>query len=251
MSEGSTDLRGFVGARKSGLRRGQFVAEVAANLPLCLDHFKLTLHVTAFPPTQPGQFIQIACRDWGSDFTASNELEYTPTQPPHFGGQELCQPLAFLRRPFSLAGRKDIDGRSELEIIHRVVGVGTDWLSHLCPGDSVYILGPLGNSFELPPENGTAILVGGGVGIPPMLYLAEALAGRKAIAFCGALNRDLLPLRILSNTPAPTADSIEPLHNIDEFALHGIGAVISTDDGSYGFRGFVTQALEGYLDRHR
>jgi dihydroorotate dehydrogenase electron transfer subunit len=71
----------------------------------------------------------------------------------------------------------------ELDIIHRVVGIGTDWLSHLTPGDTVNILGPLGNRFELPPPDRTAILVGGGVGIPPMLYLAEYLKDRNAVAF--------------------------------------------------------------------
>ena len=85
-----------------------------------------------------------------------------------------------LRRPFSLAGRRDRAGLSEIDIIHRVVGIGTDWLSHLKVGDEVGVLGPLGNTFELPKGDGEAILVGGGVGIPPMLYLAEKLAGRRA-----------------------------------------------------------------------
>jgi hypothetical protein len=70
------------------------------------------------------------------------------------------------------------------------------------------------------------------------------------VAFCGALRRDLLPLTIGGDAPTPGADSAEPLMNIAEFATHGVGSVISTDDGSYGFRGFVTQALEAYLDKH-
>jgi dihydroorotate dehydrogenase electron transfer subunit len=83
-----------------------------------------------------------------------------------------------------------------------------------------------------------------------MLYLAAALAGRRAVAFCGALRRDLLPLTITADAPAPAADSFDPLYNIDEFARHGAAAVICTDDGSYGFRGLVTQAMERYLDRY-
>jgi dihydroorotate dehydrogenase electron transfer subunit len=93
-----------------------------------------------------------------------------------------------------------------------------------------------------------AILVGGGVGIPPMIYLAQRMAGRNAVAFAGALSRDLLPLTILPDAPLPGADSIAPIACIGEFADHGIPSTISTDDGSYGFRGYVTQALEAFLD---
>jgi dihydroorotate dehydrogenase electron transfer subunit len=136
----------------------------------------------------------------------------------------------------------------ELHLIHRVVGVGTQWLSDLKVGDQVGVLGPLGNRFELPAPDGMAILVGGGVGIPPMLYLAERLAGRRAVAFCGALSRDLLPMTLLEGGKAGREDAIEPLRNVEEFSRHGIPSIISTDDGSFGFRGFVTQALERYLD---
>jgi len=115
-------------------------------------------------------------------------------------------------------------------------------------GNGVDVLGPLGNRFRLPDVNEVPLMVGGGVGIPPMLYLAEKMPGRGGVAFCGALTRDLLPLTI-TDSASPSPDSIEPLRNIDEFARHDVAAVISTDDGSYGFRGFVTQALERYLDR--
>jgi dihydroorotate dehydrogenase electron transfer subunit len=162
-------------------------------------------------------------------------------------GPELLTPLALLRRPFSLAGRRDASDGVELDIIHRVVGVGTDWMSHLAKGDLVDILGPLGNRFELPKADQLAILVGGGVGIPPMLYLAEALRGRRAVAFSGATTRDLLPLTITG--ASSKADPVRPRMSIGEFAQYGIESVVSTDDGSFGFRGFVTQALEAFLDR--
>jgi dihydroorotate dehydrogenase electron transfer subunit len=112
------------------------------------------------------------------------------------------------------------------------------------------VLGPLGNKFQLPPADGIALMVGGGVGIPPMMYLAEKLQGKKAIAFAGALTRDLLALTITDDAPPPTANDINPLYNIAEFSRHGIPAIITTDDGSYGFRGFITQALEAYLDKY-
>jgi dihydroorotate dehydrogenase electron transfer subunit len=148
-----------------------------------------------------------------------------------------------LRRPFSLAGRRDSATAVELDLIHRVVGVGTQWLAQFQLGDSVSILGPLGNSFELPPPGGIGLLVAGGVGIPPMLYLAEKLKAR-AIAFCGATTRDLLPFT-LCDVPEPAA---EPALRVAEFTRHQVPAVVTTDDATYGFAGFVTQALERYLD---
>jgi dihydroorotate dehydrogenase electron transfer subunit len=239
-------------ARTPRLHRDQFRTEVIENVPLCREHFRLVLALAQFPPTEPGQFIQIACRDMEADYGAASktEAEWGMGQPLEVAGEELRGPLALLRRPFSLAGRRDTGNAVQLDIIHRVVGVGTDWMSRLRPGDAVDVLGPLGNRFDLPPPDSLALLVGGGVGIPPMIYLAEKLgkSRRPAVVFSGALTRDLLPLTIAPDVPAPGADSARPLMNVGEFSRHGIPAVLSTDDGSYGFRGFVTQALEKYLE---
>jgi dihydroorotate dehydrogenase electron transfer subunit len=232
--------------------RSQFDTIVLENRFLCREHYKLVLVAAgSFPKTQPGQFVQLACRDTTVDYSPERELDWREGHPLGPAGAELMAPLAYLRRPFSLAGRSDhVDG-AHLEVIHRVVGVGTDWLSRLKPGDYVDVLGPLGNTFRPPGPDEVALLVGGGVGIPPMLYLAAAIAGRKAVAFSGALTRDLLPMTITDDASPPGPTSIEPLYNIAEFARHGIPAVITTDDGSYGFRGFVTQALEQYLSSLR
>ncbi|HEY8666173.1 MAG TPA: dihydroorotate dehydrogenase electron transfer subunit [Tepidisphaeraceae bacterium] len=230
-------------------RREQFVSRVAANIPLCREHYKLVLRLDAFPQTDPGQFIQVSCRDLDLDYSPETETDWRPGVVLDLKGQELMRPLAMLRRPFSLAGRRDLpSGPVELDLIHRVVGIGTSWLSQLEVGQRLHVLGPLGNRFELPPRRVLAIMVGGGVGIPPMIYLATRLAGQGAVAFSGALTRDLLPLTIRRDVPVPSADSFEPILSVEEFACHGIPAVISTDDGSYGFRGFITQALEKYLD---
>ena len=232
-------------------RRNQFRCTVLANVPLCREHYRLVLGVPAFPATEPGQFIQVSCRaPVGDDAGELEDLEvdWSDARPARLRGEEIAGPLALLRRPFSLAGRRDVSGGGvELDIIHRVVGVGTGWLARLKAGDAVEVLGPLGNRFTLLLEGGTALLVGGGVGIPPMLYLAEKLAGRRAVAFCGALTRDLLPLTITGDAPGP--DDVEPRPTIQEFSRHGHPSVVTTDDGSYGFRGYVTQALERYLDQ--
>jgi dihydroorotate dehydrogenase electron transfer subunit len=207
----------------------------------------LVLRLPHFPATEPGQFVQVACRDLDRDYSEPVEFDWEAGIRPGEHGIELNGRLAFLRRPFSLAGRRDLTDGVELDLIHRVVGVGTDWLSNLKIGDGVFVLGPLGNRFELPKQNETAILVGGGVGIPPMIYLASKLVGKNAVVFSGALTRDLLPLTIQEDGPAPGADDATPRMNIAEFAKYGVRAVMSTDDGSYGYRGFVTQALEAYL----
>ncbi|MGN6724341.1 MAG: dihydroorotate dehydrogenase electron transfer subunit [Tepidisphaeraceae bacterium] len=232
-------------------RRGQFDATVAANQPLCREHFRLTLRVPSFPPTAPGQFVQLQCVDDTELTHEARELDWPP-----FGASssdpELEARVAVLRRPFSLAGRRDTRDGVELDVIARTVGIGTDWMSRVQVGDRVSVIGPLGNAFTLPPENGIALLVGGGVGVPPMIYLAEALAKhrRRGIVFCGAMTRDLIALTITNDALPPKPTSIDPLYNVSEFARHNIPAVITTDDGSYGYRGFVTQALEQYLDAY-
>jgi dihydroorotate dehydrogenase electron transfer subunit len=228
--------------------RGQFTSIVKANLPLCREHFRLVLLVNStdqFPPSQPGQFVQLMCRD--PDTSNKEVFDWELFLRSHPEGDELISPTALLRRPFSLAGRRDTADGVELDIIHRVVGVGTDWLSKLKAGDSVNILGPLGNRFELPSADSLALLVGGGVGIPPMLYLAEKLQGRKAVVFAGALSKDLLPFTLTGDS----ATGVEPQLQVSEFFRYGIPAIISTDDGSYGYRGFITQALDEFLNRSR
>ena len=196
--------------------RSQFAASVEANIPLCAEHWRLVLRLNHFPKTEPGQFVQLSCQ---SEPSAAGEFDWKAGQRLHLHGNELQSPQAMLRRPFSLAGRRDLPGHVELDVIHRAVGLGTHWLSKLKPNDMVDVLGPLGNRFTLPPPGGTALLVGGGVGIPPMIYLAERLAGRSAVAFAGAVSRTLLPLTITDEAPVEGA---EPGMNVREFARHGI-----------------------------
>jgi len=229
-------------------RRDVFDATVVENTSICREHFRLVLRLpVGFPDTFPGQFVQVACTDAPDDQT-DREIEWVEGTFPRFEHDALLGPVATLRRPFSLAGRADFTGGTDLTLIQRTVGAGTNWLSTLKPGDVVSVLGPLGNRFTLPTDNGIALLVGGGVGIPPMLYLAEKLVGRKAVAFCGATTLDLLPFTLTDDAPKPAASSIAPLYNVREFATHGVPALLSTDDGSYGYHGYVTQALEQYLD---
>ena len=76
-----------------------------------------------------------------------------------------------LPRPISICDVDKEDGT--LRLVYRVVGAGTEEFSHLEEGDSVKVLGPLGNGYTI--EDGVQLLFGGGIGIPPMLYLAKTL----------------------------------------------------------------------------
>jgi dihydroorotate dehydrogenase electron transfer subunit len=228
--------------------RGQWTGLVFDNSHICDEHFRLAIRLDQFPRTRPGQFIQIACSDDRQEDVAGQELNWPEGSPPRLRGPELADASAMLRRPFSLAGRNDLpDGRVELHIIYRVVGIGTRWLSLLTPGQSLRIIGPLGNGFTPPPRQGLAILVGGGVGIPPMLYLAGTLGNRHAVAFCGATSRRLMPLTV-EDSEGPVSGSFDPRPCVAEFSRHDVAVVLATDDGTIGFRGLVTQALERYLD---
>jgi dihydroorotate dehydrogenase electron transfer subunit len=229
--------------------RDQFVSEVVENRLLCREHYLLALRLPEFPATEPGQFVQVACRDTSTYYSPEREADWSEGRPFDPEGVELMAALAYLRRPFSLAGRTDGPDGVLLELIQRTVGVGTHWLATLKPGDRVDVFGPLGNRFRLPAEDEIALLVGGGVGIPPMLYLAERLVDRPAVAFAGALTRDLLPFTFTDDV-ATAPDDVTPRLNVAEFARYGVPTVLATDDGSQGFRGFVTQALEKYLDTH-
>ena len=202
-------------------------------------------------PTYPGQFVQLGCRPipqqrdieqllgcvhpWG---TGRLRL----TQP------ELCASSATLRRPFSLAGRgEDATGSPWIDLVHRVVGVGTQWLSRLHEDDNVDLIGPLGNWFDLPQDKSIGLLVGGGVGLPPMFYLAQSLhlAGWYAVAFVGATTRDLLAVDFVDGVD-PDPEGL-PIQSVKQFSRYGTPTVVTTDDGSTGLKGLITDGLQRTL----
>ena len=90
-------------------------------------------------------------------------------------------------------------------------------------------------------------MVGGGVGLPPMFYLAQALraANWDAVGFVGAMTGDLLAV-----TMRPDAVNCEgePSQSVTEFAEHGYASVLTTDDGSVGLRGRITEGLQRYIE---
>ncbi|MFP4355962.1 MAG: dihydroorotate dehydrogenase electron transfer subunit [Phycisphaerae bacterium] len=228
-------------------RRGVFDAEVLINEKLCDEHWLMILRCDSFPPTQPGQFVQLTCRPQAQP-VAAREVDWPEDRPPRLTQAELKGTEPLLRRPFSLAGRRNIDQGVELDIIYRVVGRGTRFLAGILPGEAASLLGPLGNRFEIRPDKPAAALVGGGVGIPPMIYLAEALgqAGRDTNVFVGAQRASLLPLQLAPG--ATPADDGTPRPCLSAFVGHTAGQVVATDDGSLGTRGLVTEPLTAWLD---
>lgn len=212
-------------------RRGVFTAEVLSNRNLCPEHLWITLRMKGgFPSTEAGQFVQVQCRPLDAP-AGPTAVEWPDDGPPVLTQAELTGSEPLLRRPLSLAGRRDVSGGVELDIIYRVVGSGTGFLSRLSAGDVVSVLGPLGNAFPISDSKPKAVLVGGGVGIPPMLYLAETLGrvGKETVAFCGARSGHLLPV------------------SADDFAQRGAKQIVATDDGTLGVHGLVTDALLHWL----
>ena len=142
------------------------------------------------------------------------------------------QPL--LRRPF---GIHSVKGK-RIEVLYEVLGPGTQILSQKKPGDFLDIIGPLGNGFNYRlavSGSRLAVLVSGGMGIAPLVFLAEKLiyrkpqtANRKPLVLIGAKTKS----QILCEK---------------EFKRLGCDVKISTDDGSLGFRGKITDLLKKLL----
>ena len=130
----------------------------------------------------------------------------------------------FLRRPISVC---DCCG-DVLTLIYKVVGKGTEQMRNMKSGEKVDILTGLGNGYNMTKAGDHALLVGGGVGVPPMYMLARLLReeGRKVTVILGF------------NTKSE-------IFYEEEFKDLGCGVRVATADGSYGIKGFVTNALGG------
>ncbi len=136
-----------------------------------------------------------------------------------------CAPY-LLRRPISLAGFDSRNGT--LHLVFEVRGKGTAWLSEMKEGESIDLLGPLGRGFEFFAGK-RAVLVGGGIGTPPLLPLAEKY-GSNAAAVIGFRSRSAVILE-------------------EDFREAGNEVTVCTDDGSAGFPGLCTDALTACLAR--
>ena len=169
-----------------------FIAEILSNEEVAEKIFRLTLDAPELAATaQPGQFVHVKISD---DFT--------------------------LRRPLGIAST--IGGR--VKIFYRMVGRGTETLSRRRVGERLELLGALGNGFT--PRDGKILLVGGGMGMAPLLCAAEKFSADVLI---GGRTRD------------------EVVFWQEEFRPFAEKIFITTDDGSYHRKGFVTDFLPEIL----
>lgn len=166
---------------------------VKENRPLNADTFLLVLYSTELPEIKAGQFVNVKVE--GSTTT-------------------------FLRRPISVHD-VDIENRL-LYLLVKIAGAGTEKLSHLKEGDTLNILLPLGNGFTIP-ESGRCLLIGGGVGIAPLLHLSKILKAK-------GLQADVL-------IGTRTSKDIILQDEYRKFAT----VYYTTEDGSYGEKGYPTQ----------
>lgn len=130
-----------------------------------------------------------------------------------------------LRRPISIA---DLDRKAEtITIIFKIIGEGTRQLSLYPVGTKIDVLGPSGNGFDLDQKVGsTVLLIGGGVGVPPLHYLGKELVKQG--------------VNIISILGYQTEESVFYENEFNQFGK----TFIVTNDGTYGERGFVTDVLD-------
>lgn len=223
---------------------------VVENVNVCREHYRLRIELPNLADAAPGQFVHLSPLDAESSATADGYASWTcgRASSHSFHAWTKSFELPLLRRAFSIAGlqRRD-DGMAVVDVIQRVVGKSTRWLAGLATGDELSVMGPLGNAFPVRDEKRNAWMVAGGVGVPPMLWLAEALsrAGRQAVALCGAQSADLFCFGIDPQAP-PFSDATRASMTSPEFSRHGVPVVLSTDDGSLGLHGHVGQALAAF-----
>lgn len=139
----------------------------------------------------------------------------------------LCDGLT-LRRPISICAIEKEEGN--IRIIFEVRGKGTDWLSKCSEGDVLDIIGPLGHGFLLKDSSKKVVIIGGGIGTPPLLPIAK-FYGENATVITGFRTASAAILQ-------------------EDFSAVGADTILCTDDGSAGIHGFTTQALERYLNKN-
>jgi len=167
--------------------------------------YRLTLRAPRIAAgARPGQFVMVACGD-------------------------SLDPL--LRRPFSI---HQVEAGGTIQLLFKVIGRGSRWLAALTPGQDLSLIGPLGHGFHLA-TTGPIALIGGGIGIAPLSFLAHRWRQSFPAGDCTVL---------LGGRTGAEIDQLAA-----EFTLLGCQVHIATDDGSRGHHGLVTELLPPLLHR--
>lgn len=171
----------------------QGIYEIISNKQLTESIFEMILKGDTSSITAPGQFINIKLDGF------------------------------YLRRPISICDYDD----STITIIYKVVGDGTEVMSKMYSGEKLDVLCGLGNGFDTSKSMDKPVLIGGGVGVPPMYNLCKKLIaeGKKVTVILGFNKKD-------------------EIFYEDDFKKLGADVKVTTVDGSYGIKGFVTDALK-------
>ncbi|NOY68552.1 MAG: dihydroorotate dehydrogenase electron transfer subunit [Deltaproteobacteria bacterium] len=190
---------------------------VVKTVPMGTDCRKITLDSPeAFAEARPGQFVTLAIA--GMD---------TP----------------LLRRPFSIHSISGIkEGRCLVDILFKVVGIFTKNLSEIKNQGRVNILGPLGHGFTWPKKSrteksGPVVIIGGGIGVAPLLFLAQSLRQQRPVH---ENSRVFIGGRTTSDILCA-----------DDFTRLGYKVIISTDDGTRGEKGMITTPFHARLSDSR
>lgn len=155
------------------------------------------------------------------DFRLQNAELAEIAKPGQFA--HLLVPGKTLRRPISIC---DVEG-DIIRLVLEVRGEGTKILAETEVGDTINMICPLGKGFDIPTDK-KIIFIGGGIGVPPMLYSAKS-AGKNSVVINGFRDKSAVILT-------------------EDFKKTGCKLIETTDNGSYGIHGFVTQPLKEIID---
>lgn len=222
--------------------KGVFTAEVLSNQQIRECYWRVNLKLDAigsryFEAAVPGQFLEM-------DLSG---LSLPPEKniPSHL--HRLANRQIILRRPFSFSEilvTPTQDGPCvKLEILYCVLGPATLRMMTLQSGDTLSLIGPLGNGFSIPKTLKQAVLIAGGMGAPPLLHLGSYLMHHhptvRTICFAGARSCEDLPFTLKIGNLTGLV--------LEEFDVLGVDSRVATDDGSAGFRGYVTDCARHWL----
>ena len=159
------------------------------------------------------------------DFTVESKTIAAETQCGQFLHIK-CGDKSFLRRPISICDAEN----GQVRFIFEVKGEGTTELSQKNEGDYIDILGPLGHGFEIKEKYRNPLIIGGGIGVFPLYKLAKELGG-KANVFLGFRDKSRVVME-------------QEFNDVSKLCIVG------TDDGSYGYQGYVANAMEFFIQNN-